>query len=122
MYSIKKQTIKLLNLPLTDYGNAQRLKLIFGNRWVYLPRYKNWVFYDEHCWRGKKTIHARWAAADAFSLLAKEIYRLPAPPDEYELDKRVRAIAWLTKSQLDYHVNNAVNFFKEMCLNEQIPI
>ena len=35
---------KLMGLPMTDCGNAERLLLLFGSRWVYLPRFRSWMY------------------------------------------------------------------------------
>ena len=43
---------ELMDLPLTDFGNALRLQAIFGKRWVYLPRFKSWMYRDQYSWKG----------------------------------------------------------------------
>lgn len=110
---------KLMNLPLTDRGNAERLQILFGNKWKYLSRYRGWMRWDRYCWRGHKTEEMWQAAAEAFRTLALEIYRLPVPPGDMEQDRRVRIMAWLTRSQLNYHTTLAVRYFKEMNREEQ---
>ena len=42
----KKDLKELMNLPLTDFGNAQRLQILFGKRWVYLPKFHYWMYRD----------------------------------------------------------------------------
>ena len=51
----KKELKELMDLPLTDFGNAMRLQAIFGKRWVYLPRFKCWMYRDQYNWKGKRT-------------------------------------------------------------------
>lgn len=111
---------KLMKMPRTDEGNAQRLHYIFGHKWKYLPQYKNWMFWNGHCWEGRKTADLWWFARDAFRQLAVAIYQLPVPlADEAEQEYRVGIIGWLTKSQNDYHVRLAVKRYQEM-LNEEV--
>ena len=112
----QKQIHKLMNLPLTDSGNAERLRILFGRSWKYLPQYRTWMHWEKHGWKGRKTESVWWAAAKAFRQLAVEIYRLPMPEDELEQHRRVRIIAWLTRSQINYHTMLAVRYFKEMSL------
>ena len=109
------QVKELMKMPRTDEGNAQRLLYMFGRTWKYLPQYKSWMHWDGHCWKGLKTADLCWAAADAFQQLAMEIYRLPVPHDDVpEQIYRVKIIAWLTKSQIDYHITLAVRRLKQM--------
>jgi len=47
---------ELMDLPLTDFGNAIRLQSIFGKRWVYLARFKSWMYRDQYSWKGKRNL------------------------------------------------------------------
>ena len=115
----KKQIIKLMNLPLNDYGNAERLKEMFGTRWVYLPRYKCWMYWDRYSWKGKATIEFRRAAAKAFLLLAKEIRCLPPAKDNYEQLHRTKVLEWLEASQFEARLKAVNAIFRGMCMDEQ---
>ena len=115
----EKLVMKLMELPLTDRGNAERLQLMFGRKWKYLPRYRIWMCREGRCWKGCKTQNMWDAAAEAFRRLAVEIYLLPVPEDEWEQDRRVRVLAWLTRSQLMYHAYLAVRYFREMAGEEK---
>lgn len=111
-----KQVMELMNLPRTDAGNAERLRLYFKNTWKYLPQYKSWMRWDGHRWEGRNTLELNRFVAQAFRQMALEIYRLPVPADDVaEQHRRVRIIAWLTRSQINYHTMLAVRYFKEMC-------
>ena len=115
-----KQIIGLMKLPRTDAGNAQRLRCMFGRTWKYLPRYRSWVHWDGHKWDGKSTEDLCLAAILAFQKLAIEIYKLPVPfNDETERSNRINIIAWLIRSQIDYHIRLAVKKFKEMLGEEE---
>ena len=114
----QKEIKELMNLPLTDFGNALRLQTLFGKRWVYLPQYRNWMYRDRYCWKGKSTLHAVCAASSAFRKLAKEIYCLPVPKEEREQDRRVRIISWLTRSQRTTCAKQAVMIFRDLQLAE----
>ena len=74
----EKQIIKLMKFPLTDQGNAERLRFIFGNKWKYLPRYKLWLHWNGHRWEGRRTVNLIWTAGEMFHELILAICRLPA--------------------------------------------
>ena len=114
----KKELKELMNLPMTDFGNALRLQTLFGKRWVYLPEYHYWMYRDKHSWKGKCTMQAIYAASDAFRHLAQEIYQMPVPDGEWERDHRVRAIARLTHSLRTTCAKHAVTLFRDMQLEE----
>ena len=116
----KKDIKELMNLPMTDFGNALRLQILFGKRWVYLPQYRYWMYRDNHSWVGKRTLYAVYAASEAFRQLAKEIYRLPVPKEEWEQSHRVNIISWLMLSQRPTCAKHALNMFRDMQLAEEV--
>ena len=83
---------ELMDLPLTDFGNALRLQAIFGKRWVYLPRFKSWMYRDQYSWKGKRTRDICYAVTAAFRHLAQDIDRLPMPKAEWEREERTDTI------------------------------
>lgn len=89
---------KLMGLPMTDCGNAERLLLLFGSRWVYLPRFRSWMYYTGKCWRGRTTANAEWSAATAFENLARAYENLRPADDPEEQQRRSEMIAWLHDS------------------------
>ncbi|MBQ3366668.1 MAG: hypothetical protein IJG43_08300 [Acidaminococcaceae bacterium] len=116
----EKQIIRLMKMPRTDAGNAQRLLELFGNTWKYLPQYRSWMHWDGHCWKGQTTADLRGAAANAFRQLAMDIYCLPVPQNDVaERIYRLKIIAWLYKSQIDYHVTLAVRYYKKLLWREE---
>ena len=115
----QKEIKELMNLPLTDFGNALRLQTLFGKRWVYLPRYRYWMYRDSHSWKGKPTLNVVYAASDAFRKLAQAIYLLPVPKEEREQDRRVRIISWLNRSQRPTCAKKAVIMYRDMQLAEE---
>ena len=110
----KSKVVTLMNYNLTDFGNAERLHDMFGKTWKYLEEYKTWLHWDGHHWKSKNTLQACWAAAEAFQTLAEEIYRLPAPEDDFELKRRLRIITWLQRSKCNYRSKNALLFLRGM--------
>ena len=110
---------ELMNLPLTDFGNALRLQAIFGKRWVYLPRFKSWMYRDLHSWKGQRTKDICYAANAAFRYLAQDIYEMPLPKEEWEREQRTQAIFWLILSQRPTSVRNAVKLYRDMQLEEE---
>ena len=61
-----------------------------------------------------RRMQACWAAAEAFQTLAEEIYRLPAPEDDFELKRRLRIITWLQRSKCNFRSKNALLFLRGM--------
>ena len=114
----EKQIIKLMKFPLTDHGNAERLRFIFGNRWKYLPRYRLWLHWNGHRWEGRRTANLIWTAGDMFHELILAIYRLPFPEDFFEQRLRLHVIEWLTRSQAICHCERTVKYFREMVREE----
>ena len=115
----KKDLKELMNLPLTDFGNAQRLQILFGKRWVYLPKFRYWMYRDRYSWKGKTTVYAVCAAASAFRELAGEIYRMPVPKGLWEQSHRVRIISWLMQSCRPTCAKHALNIFRDLQLEEE---
>ena len=114
----KKLLKELMDLPLTDLGNALRLQAIFGKRWVYLPKYRSWMYRDLHSWKGKSSLDIFYAASVAFHKLAKEIYQMPLPKEEWEKSHRIQAISWLMLSQRPTCAKHALNMYRDMQLEE----
>lgn len=115
----KKELKELIDLPMTNFGNALRLQYLFGKRWVYLPKYRYWVYRDSHSWKGKRTVQVVYEASDAFRHLAEEIYRMPVPKEKYEQSRRVRIISWLLLSQRPTCARHALIMFRDMQLAEE---
>ena len=115
----KKDLKELMNLPLTDFGNAQRLQILFGKRWVYLPKYRYWMYRDRYSWKGQCTVYAVCAASSAFRELAGEIYRMPVPKGLWEQSRRVRIISWLMQSSRPTCAKHALNIFRDLQLEEE---
>ena len=88
---------ELMDLPLTDFGNALRL----------------------HSWKGKRTRDICYAVTAAFRHLAQDIDRLPMPKAEWEREERTDTIFWLMLSQRPTHVKNAVKLYRDMQLAEE---
>ena len=115
----KNELKELMNLPLTDMGNALRLQAIFGKRWAYLPRFKCWMWWDQYRWTGKRTKDICYEAEAAFRHLAEDIYELPDFKEDWEEEYRTEAIFWLMNSQQPARVKNAVKLYRDMQLAEE---
>ena len=116
----KKELKELMDLPLTDFGNALRLQTIFGKRWVYLPRFKSWMHWDRCRWKGQRTKDICYETEAVFRHLAQDLYRMPMPKEEWEQEYRTEAIFWLTLSQQPARVKNAVKLYRDMQLEEEM--
>ena len=116
----KKLLKELMNLPLTDMGNALRLQAIFGKRWVYLPSFKCWMYWDGCRWKGQRAKDIHYEAEDAFRHLAQAIYDLPKAKEEWEEEYKTEVFFWLTLSQEPVRVKNAVKLYRDMELEEEM--
>ena len=116
----KKELRELIDLPLTDFGNALRLQAIFGKRWQYLPRFKCWMHWDQCRWKGQRTKDICYEAEAAFRHLAQDIYDMPEFKEEREEENRTDAILWLNFSQQPTRVKNAVRLYRDMQLAEEM--
>ena len=115
----RKEIKELMKLPLTDMGNALRLQAIFGKRWVYLPRFKCWMYWNQYRWTGQRTKDICYEAEAAFRHLAEDIYELPDFKEDWEEEYRTEVFFWLMNSQQPARVKNAVKFFRDMQLEEE---
>ena len=116
----KKEIKELMNLPLTDMGNALRLQAIFGKRWMYLSRFKCWMYWDQCRWKSQRTKDICYEAEAAFRHLAQDIYDLPKAKEELEEEYKTEAIFWLMNSQQPARVKNAVKLYRDMQLEEKM--
>ena len=110
----RDQVIKLMEYPLTDAGNAERLHEIFGKKWVYMPGFRKWMQWDGHSLQAVKVEVLHRAAAEAFENLAADICRLPATAGQLEQKQRLEAVNWLLRSRVDYHTVSAVRLLKKL--------
>ena len=83
----------LMNLPYTDPGNAERLHVMIGSDWKFVPQINRWVH-----WNGK-----RWQEA---------IRSLPQTLDQTEQKRRANVLDWLRKSESLHHFKDAVNYWQ----------
>ena len=110
----RNQVIRLMEYPLTDAGNAERLHEIFGKKWVYMPGYRKWMQWDGHCLQAVKAEALYRAAAEAFENLAADICHLPATADQMEQKQRLAVVNWLLRSRVNYHTKSAVRLLKKL--------
>ena len=107
----KKELKELMDLPLTDFGNALRLQSVFG---------KSWMHWDRCRWKGQRTKDICYETEAVFRHLAQDLYRMPMPKEEWEQECRTEAIFWLTLSQQPARVKNAVKLYRDMQLEEEM--
>ena len=99
----EKQIIKLMKFPLTDQGNAERLRFIFGNRWKYLPRYRLWLHWNGHRWEGRRTVNLIWTAGDMFHELILAICHCEMVPPVLFIPG-TPPLSDLTKQNVSYNI------------------
>ena len=78
--------IYLMNLPLTDAGNANRLHSLLGDDWKFVPQLGRWLHWNGQRWQEETNGSIRVAAMEAFRNLAADIIRsLPSCHDMKEM-------------------------------------
>ena len=110
----RNQVIRLMEYPLTDAGNAERLHEIFGKKWVYMPGFRRWMQWDGHGLQAVKVETLCRAAGEAFENLAAAICHLPATSDPQEQKQRLAVVNWLLRSRVNYHTLGAVRELKKL--------
>ena len=110
----RNQVIRLMEYPLTDAGNAERLHEIFGKKWVYMPKFRRWMQWDGHCLQAVKVESICQAAGEAFENLAAAVCHLPAATEPQVQKERLAAVNWLLRSRVPFHTRTAVNELKKL--------
>lgn len=109
----RNQVIRLMEYPLTDAGNAERLHEIFGKKWVYMPKFRKWMQWDGHSLQAVKVEILCQAAGEVFENLAAAICYLPATPDPQEQKQRMAVVNWLLRSRAPFHTLAAVKNLRQ---------
>jgi putative DNA primase/helicase len=68
--------IYLMNLPLTDAGNANRLHSLLGDDWKFVPQLGRWLHWNGQRWQEETDGSIRVAAMEAF----RDLAATPSPP------------------------------------------
>ena len=78
----------LMNLPYTDPGNAERLHVMIGSDWKFVPQINRWVHWNGKRWQEETNAVLRNVAVTAYRKLASAIRSLPQTLDQTEQKRR----------------------------------
>ena len=102
----------LMNLPYTDPGNAERLHVMIGSDWKFVPQINRWVHWNGKHWQEETNAVLRNVAVTAYRKLASAIRSLPQTLDQTEQKRRANVLDWLRKSESLHHFKDAVNYWQ----------
>ena len=102
----------LMNLPYTDPGNAERLHVMIGSDWKFVPQINRWVHWNGKRWQEETNAVLRNVAVTAYRKLASAIRSLPQTLDQTEQKRRANVLDWLRKSESLHHFKDAVNYWQ----------
>ncbi|MBR4907962.1 MAG: hypothetical protein IKZ43_02995 [Acidaminococcaceae bacterium] len=66
---------RLMNLPLTGAGNAERLQALLAENWKYVPQIKRWLQWNGRFWQEDEEAAVYVAAVTAFRQLSAARYK-----------------------------------------------
>ena len=105
---------KLMALPLTGAGNAERLQALLGENWKYVPQIKRWVRWNGRFWQEEENPAVYMAAINAFRELSAAIRSLPNSYDRMEMLRRQNIANWLEKAEHASKIKDAFLFLENL--------
>ena len=105
-------TLKLMNFPLTDSGNAERLEFLIGKDWKYVESIKKWLHYTGLRWEETSPEELTVSAFKAFREIVSAIDSLPKPSDKTERQHRENVTNWLEKSENGNRLQSAIKILQ----------
>ena len=108
----KTQIKYLMNLPCTNPGNAERLHVLIGDDWKFVPQINRWVHWNGQRWQEETNAALRNASVDAYRQLASAIRSLPQTLDPAEQKHRAYVLDWLRKSESLHSFKDTVNYWQ----------
>ena len=108
----KKDVFKCIAFALTDAGNAERLQVLIGHDWQYVPSIRKWLRWTGQRWQEQEVSAVLVAAVEAFRMLADAVYKLPKPQSEYERKARDAVIVFIEKSENANKLRAALAFLE----------
>ena len=110
--------IYLMNLPLTDAGNANRLHSLLGDDWKFVPQLGRWLHWNGQRWQEETDGSIRVAAMEAFRDLAADIRSLPSCHDMKEMQHRQKVADALGRAESIGRVKGALSFLEGLALKQ----
>lgn len=92
-------TDTLMNFPLSDAGNAERLEILIGENWRYVSQIKSWLHFTGKRWEEDTPEVLAVAAIEGYRRLQDAIFAMPAPTDKAERKRREMLTNWLERSE-----------------------
>ena len=89
----------LINFPLSDAGNAERLEVLIGENWRYVSEIKSWLHFTGKRWQEDTPEVLAVAAIEGYRKLQDAIFAMPAPTDKAERKRREMLTNWLERSE-----------------------
>lgn len=105
---------KLMNLPLTGAGNAERLQALLAENWKYVPQIKRWLQWNGRYWQEEEEAAVYVAAVAAFRQLSAAIRSLPNSNDKTEMQRRQSIADWLEKAEHASKMKDAFLFLENL--------
>lgn len=110
--------IYLMNLPLTDAGNANRLHFLLGDDWKFVPQLGRWLHWNGQRWQEETNGSIRVAAMEAFRNLAADIRSLPGCHDMKEMQHRQKVADGLGRAESIGRIRGALSFLEGLALKQ----
>ena len=108
----KPEIFKILNFPLTDAGNAERLQTVMAGDWRYIPEIRRWLHWNGQHWKETEQAAVLVAAVEAFRQMADAVCKLPRPQDEYERKRSDAVITFIERSENTAKLRAALAFLE----------
>ena len=109
---------RLMDLPLTGAGNAERLQALLAENWRYVPQIKRWLRWNGRFWQEEEEAAVYVGAVTAFRQLSAAIRSLPASNDRIEMLQRQSISAWLEKAEHASKMKDAFLFLENLAKEE----
>ena len=110
--------IYLMNLPLTDAGNANSLHSLLGDDWKFVPQLGRWLHWNGQRWQEETDGSIRVAAMEAFRNLAADIRSLPSCHDMKEMQHRQKVADGLGRAESIGRIRGALSFLEGLALKQ----
>jgi putative DNA primase/helicase len=110
--------IYLMNLPLTDAGNANRLHSLLGDDWKFVPQLGRWLHWNGQRWQEETNGSIRVAAMEAFRNLAADIRSLPSCHDMKEMQHRQKVADGLGRADSIGRIRGDLSFLEGLALKQ----
>lgn len=112
------EILKLMALPLTGAGNAERLQALLGENWKYVPQIKRWLRWNGRFWQEEEYAAVYVAAVTAFRELSAAIRNLPNSYDRMEMLRRQNIANWLERAEHASKMKDAFLFLENLAKEE----